>query len=147
MIAGLFPPAFATHATPLNGHMSGNGIATSPITNSITATVFLEHLGKSKLVGTTMVTGSSNCNGFVGKELDTITSANGDMLFLSGHGTSCPTSSNPPVFQDTVIYTVTGGTGRFANASGSGTTQTTIVITSPTGASTFTATITGTISY
>jgi len=127
--------------------MSGTGVATSATRNSITATVSLEHLGKSMLVGTTSVTGTSNCGGFVGRERDTITAANGDRIFVSGNGVSCPTSSNPPTFQDTVTFTVTGGTGRFAQASGSGQVHTTIVITSPTGDSTFTATITGTITY
>ena len=141
------PATFATHSVPLNGSMSGSGIATSETTNSITATVHLEHLGKSVLVGTTMVTGHSECNGFVGRETDTITSADGDKIFVSGNGVSCPTSSNPLTFQDTVTFTVTGGTGRFSNASGSGVTHTTIVITSPSGDSTFTATITGTITY
>ncbi len=94
-----------------------------------------------------MVTGRSECNGFVGIERDTITSANGDMIFLSGNGVSCPASSTPPIFHDTVSFKVLGGTGRFAHASGSGTTQTTITITSPNGDSAFTAAITGTITY
>ena len=147
MSLGAFPAALASSSTPFNGRMSGSGIATSETTNSITATVYLEHLGKAMLVGTTTVTGKSECGGFIGIEKDTITAANGDEVFTSGNGVSCPVSSNPIVFRDTVTFAVVGGTGRFADASGSGTVQTTIVITSPTGASTFTATITGAISY
>ena len=146
-IISILPVVAARHSTPLNGSMTGSGIATSQATNSITATIHLNHLGESSLVGTTTVTGTSDCNGFVGHEEDTITSANGDQLFVSGQGKSCPVSTNPLVFQDTVTFTINGGTGRFAHASGSGTTQTTITITSPDGASTFTATITGSISY
>lgn len=138
----IIPPAFATANVPFNGHMSGNSHAISGTSNSITATIFLEHLGKSQLVGTTTVTRQSSCGGFVGTEKDTITAANGDEIFLSGNGISCPRS--PTVFQDTVTFTIVGGTGRFIDAAGSGTTQTTIVITSLTTA-TFTATISGTM--
>ncbi len=90
MILGVFPVASAVHATPLEGHMSGTGLATSQTSNSITATVYLTHLGESELIGTTMVTGTNECGGFVGQEHDTITSASGDKIFLSGNGTSCP---------------------------------------------------------
>ena len=137
-----FPTAFGSHSTPLDGRMSGNSVAISQTSNDIRANVHLEHLGNSQLVGTTTVTGQNSCGGFVGTEKDTITSPNGDQIFTFGHGTSCPTS--PTVFQDTVTFTITGGTGRFADASGSGTVQTTIDITSMTTA-TFTATIRGTI--
>ena len=137
-------PAFASNSTPFEGRMSGSSVAISQTSNSIKATVHLEHLGNSQLVGTTTVTGQTECGGFVGTEQDTITSANGDQIFLSGNGTSCPAS--PAVFQDTVTFAVTGGTGRFAGASGSGTLHTTIDITSLTTA-TFTATISGSIAY
>ena len=143
-LVSAFPMVFASHAVPFNGRMSGSGIATSQTSNAITATVHLEHLGKSELVGTTTVTGLSACGGFVGVETDIITAANGDEVFISGTGVSCPAS--PTVFQDTVNFSITGGTGRFADASGSGITQTTIHITSQT-TSTFTATISGTISF
>ena len=145
LVAGLaaLPSAAAVHTSPFNGHMSGSSVATSEVGNNLTATIFLNHLGRSQLVGTTTVTGQNACGGFIGTEKDTITAPNGDKIFLFGHGVSCPTS--PTTFQDTVTFTITGGTGRFADASGSGTTQTAITITSQTTA-TFTATITGTIS-
>ena len=143
-LVGAFPTVFAAHAVPFNGHMSGSGTATSQTSNVITATVYLEHLGKSNLVGTTTVTGQSTCGGFVGVETDIITAANGDEVFLSGTGVSCPAS--PTIFQDTVTFSITGGTGRFADATGLGITQTTINLTSQT-TSTFTATISGTISF
>ena len=143
LVTGLAAPsAAAVHTAPFNGHMSGSSVAISEVSNDIKATIFLEHLGKSQLVGTTTVNGQSACGGFTGTEKDTITAANGDKIFLSGHGVSCPTT--PTIFHDTVTFTINGGTGRFAEASGSGTTQTTITITSQTTAS-FTATITGTI--
>src|SRR5215510_7842242 len=147
VLAGVFPVAFASHSTPLKGSMAGSGVATSQTTNSLTATGHLSHLGRLTLVGTTSVTGASDCGGFVGTEQDTITSQNGDKIFVSGNGVSCPISTSPLMFQDTVTFSVTGGTGRFANASGSGAVHTTIVIISQTGDSTFTATIDGTITF
>jgi hypothetical protein len=141
---GSLPAAFATGVVPFEGHLSGSSIATSQASNNITAIVYLEHLGKSHLVGTTTVTGQTKCGGFVGTERDTITAANGDEIFAFGYGVSCSTS--PTVFHDNVTFTVTGGTGHFTGASGSGTVHTTIVITSET-TSTFTAIIDGTISY
>ena len=140
LVLGTSPPVYATHSTPFNGHMSGNSIAVSEISNNITATVYLDHLGKSHLVGTTTVTGRNECGGFVGTEKDTITAANGDEIHLLGSGTSCPKS--PTIFQDTVTFTITSGNGRFADARGSGTIHTTIIITSLTTAM-FNATING----
>ena len=44
--------------------------------------------------------------------------ANGDSLFAEGSGQATPTD-DPTVFTIVETYTITGGTGRFANASGS----------------------------
>ena len=44
--------------------------------------------------------------------------ANGDSLFAEGSGQATPTD-NPTVFNVTETYTITGGTGRFAGATGS----------------------------
>src|SRR6266540_2989665 len=137
VVVGAFPAAFATHSVPFNGSLSGSGTATSQNLNRITAKGHLSGLGKIMLVGTTTVTGLSECGGFVGTEQDTITAANGDQVSIAGNGVSCP-GSDQNVFQDTVHFTITGGTGRFAEASGSGTIQTTLFVTSPTS-STFSA--------
>jgi hypothetical protein len=44
--------------------------------------------------------------------------ANGDSLFAEGSGQATPTD-DPSVFMVVEIYTITGGTGRFAGATGS----------------------------
>lgn len=44
--------------------------------------------------------------------------AGGDSLFAEGSGQATPTA-DPTVFSIVETYTITGGTGRFANASGS----------------------------
>ena len=43
--------------------------------------------------------------------------ANGDEIFTTAAGTSEPTAT-PGVFHITEVHTITGGTGRFANAKG-----------------------------
>ena len=54
----------------------------------------------------------------------TLTAANGDELTLAAAGTNCPTSPTTVAASDT--FTVTGGTGRFVGASGSGTVSATV---------------------
>ena len=51
--------------------------------------------------------------------------ANGDSLFAEGHGQATETGT-PNVNQIVERYTITGGTGRFANASGSATVTVTL---------------------
>jgi hypothetical protein len=47
----------------------------------------------------------------------TITAANGDQLDFTFTGSSVETANG---FDDTIDYTITGGTGRFASATGGG---------------------------
>ena len=57
--------------------------------------------------GTTPSNGSQN-----------LTAAKGDQLFLNFAGNAC--QSGPSMYVSTGTYTITGGTGRFVGASGSG---------------------------
>ncbi len=144
---GAFPVAFATHSRPFNGSASGSVTATSQTTVTITGTGHLEHLGKTMFAGTGTLTGRSECGGFTATEQDTLT-ANGDEVFISASDVICPTSNPnelPFHAQLTASLTITGGTGHFAHASGSGTAQVSIVMTST--AETFSATFAGTITY
>jgi len=49
----------------------------------------------------------------------TTTASNGDQLFSSVNGTACQSSTTPERFLALFTVTVTGGTGEFANATGS----------------------------
>ncbi|EXI66598.1 MAG: hypothetical protein AW08_02503 [Candidatus Accumulibacter adjunctus] len=49
----------------------------------------------------------------------TVTAANGDRLTLSYSGTFIPTAQ-PPIYAISGLFQITGGTGRFAHATGSG---------------------------
>lgn len=144
-ILGAFPAAFATHSTPFNGSGSGTFTDTSPTTVLIIGTGYYDHLGLTNLRFPSTITGQAACGGFTATEQDTYTGANGDSVFQTVHDTICPTST-PNAFTLTGSFTITGGTGRFVSATGSGTVHASITFTSAT-AGTFSGTQTGTISY
>src|SRR5713226_6538242 len=126
-LLGAFPVAFASHSRPLNGSFSGSFTITSttPTTKAtITGTGHYEHLGKTTVLGKATMTGTSECGGFTATEQETFTAANGDQILASAIDIACPTS-NPDIIHVTASSTITGGTGRFAGASGSFTTQVT----------------------
>ena len=148
-ITSAFPVAFATHSTPFNGSFSGSFILTStmPPKATITGTGNYEHLGLTTFVGKATATGMSECGGFTATEQETFTAANGDKIFASAIDIACPTS-NPNIIHVTASSTITGGTGRFAHASGSFTTHVSASEASPTATSgTISGTSTGTITY
>ena len=105
----------------------------------------LSHLGA--------VTGTSNeqfalvsPNGFSFTGTGTTVAANGDELFTISSGTG---TLGPPV-ENSVVDTITGGTGRFADSSGAFTTtgvSTTVSIVGSIETVTIATTIKGTISY
>lgn len=80
-------------------------------------------LGASTNRGYVFVTGTaSSCptTGFAVENDETLTSStDGDQITLVIHDESCPIS--PGVFHGSGTYMVTGGTGHFAGATGSGT--------------------------
>ena len=145
LVLGTSPIAFAFGSVPFRGSGTGTFSDTSPTTVAITGTGYYEHLGLTTLVFTSTITGAATCGGFTAMERDTYTAANGDKVFLSVSDVLCPTST-PNAFQLSGSFTVTGGTGRFAGASGSGTVQASITFTSATSG-TFSGTTAGTIAY
>jgi len=145
MVLAGFPVVFASHSTPFNGSFSGSFTVASQTTATITGTGHMEHLGMTKLMALSTVTGSASCEGgLTATEQDTFTAANGDKVFSTANEVICPTS--PTTFTLTGPWTITGGTGRFEHASGTGSVDITAVETSMTSG-TFTATTTGTITY
>src|SRR5947209_14474577 len=90
---------------------------TTPTKSTITATAHYEHLGLTTFVGKATMTGASDCGGFTATGQETFTAANGDQTFASATETACPTS-NPNVIPITASAIITGGTRRFADASG-----------------------------
>jgi hypothetical protein len=144
LVLGTCPVVFASTSLPFNGSGSGSFTEAFP-TVSITGTGNYEHLGLTQISIAGAITGFSACGGFTAMEQDTFTAANGDTVLLSVHDVFCPTSS-PFVFQFTGVFSITGGTGRFIDASGSGTIQGSITFTSA-SSGTFSGATSGTISY
>ena len=113
-IATLAPVSANLVTRPWEGSCEGTGTFRPDfITLDITGTCHLSHLGLTTTVGVE-ITGSSL------SAVHTFTAANGDLLYTTtvGQATLKPDFSGV-TFSN--IETVTGGTGRFANASGSAT--------------------------
>src|SRR6267143_1235689 len=147
MVLAAFPAVFATHSTPFNGSFSGSFALTSSGTKAtITGSGVREHMGETSFAASSTITGpAASCeHGFTATEQETFTAANGDKVFTSSNDVLCPTSAN--TFQITGSWTITGGTGRFEDASGTGTFHALGVMTSSTSG-TFSLTATGTITY
>ena len=114
--------AAAGHQVPFRASYSGTAAFTSATTALFTGTGIASHLGRSTNVNHITVTGpATSCSGgFANVNRETLTAANGDKLELTGlHDVGCPT--RPGVVHGTGDWTVTGGTGRFAGATGQGT--------------------------
>ena len=114
--------AAAGHQVPFRASYSGTAAFTSATTALFTGTGIASHLGRSTNVNNiTVLSGPVSCpGGFANKNVETLTAANGDKLMLTGpHDVGC--SIRPGVVHGTGDWTVTGGTGRFAGATGQGT--------------------------
>jgi hypothetical protein len=99
--------------------IAGTAGFTGPGTGAYDGTGSGTHLGNSKVHGDIQVTVAPNgCGGFTAQHSDTITAANGDQLYLQIIEDACPVATGS--FHCTGTYSVTGGTGRFANATGNG---------------------------
>ena len=115
-------PAFA--ASQVAFKASYSGVITpphGPPPVDLSGTGTASHLGKSTNSGHVAVTGPSSCaNGFAVQNDEVLTSTDdGDQITLTIHDESCPISSG--VYHGVGTYVVTGGTGRFAGATGQGT--------------------------
>jgi hypothetical protein len=101
------------------------------------------HMGKIQFSGLTVVNLASNCGPgcFTDSGPNTLTAANGDQITLDNTGKNSATS-DPTIRTKTGTYVVTGGTGRFSGASGSGTAS--VIINTAT--STSVGTLTGVLS-
>ncbi len=82
----------------------------------ITGAGELQHLGVTTEISTVIVSTIPLLDGcFPETRATTLTAANGDQIYISGSGQSCPNNTSTDQWQ------ITGGTGRFTGASGFGT--------------------------
>ena len=114
-------PALArsSPATPFRSDVSGTVVTTGPGGFSLSGSGQSISLGRTGYAGSVQIT-STDSNGVITDVMtETLTAANGDTLTLQCDQTATPVS--PGVLHGTDHWTVIGGTGRFTNASGSGT--------------------------
>jgi hypothetical protein len=94
---------------------------TGPSTATTAGTGNATHLGQITSDGSLTIVGEASCGnevGFAVEMQDTFTAANGDRLMTAITMQLCPIA--PGIYHGVGTYVVTGGTGRFAGATGSG---------------------------
>ena len=140
-LLGLGALALGTSAASAAGN-SGSAAITSQTTTSFAGSGIASHLGRIVSEGHADITGSDgSCPGGVANfNVETLVAANGDELTIASQDVACPTG--PGRYHGTGRWKVTGGTGRFDNATGQGTYDGNADFT----AGTFTITLTGTLS-
>jgi hypothetical protein len=110
-----------TYPLPFNATFSGAAAFTSPTTTSFSGAGYATHMGQILTIGHALITGSDNTNcagGIANTNTETFTAANGDTLTITSADVACPTG--PGQYHGTGHWVVTGGTGRFSDASGDG---------------------------
>jgi hypothetical protein len=116
-------PSPAVKQVPFKGSFNGTSTVApgrcAVLTNAISGTGQITHLGR-------FTTAQSHCIDPTGADplaftngIFTFTAANGDTIFGTYSGDLVPTAT-PGLFQVDGVFTIEGGTGRFANASGGG---------------------------
>ena len=134
-------PALAQDQKPWSAAFAGSAAFTSPTTAVYQGSGDVKHLGGSTVAGTVTAVGPAPCDGFAAQHTVTITASSGDQLFISVTATACTEGTNQ--YHGFGSYTITGGTGRFAGATGNGAMDGHCDF----NAGTFTLTFNGTISY
>jgi hypothetical protein len=105
---------------PFHAKFSGTAALTSATVTSFSGKGDATYLGHVLTDGHAYISGSdSSCPGGVANlNVETLTASTGDTLTISSQDVACPTS--PGIYRGSGHWTVTGGTGRYAHASGQG---------------------------
>lgn len=135
-VTGSLQITAANEFGPTNARYGGQGSGSPP-------------LGPVNMAGDITVTGPASCaNGFAATHVDVLTAKDGAQLEVRITEESCPTAMAGAVvtFSCTGTYTITGGTGRYAAATGGGIWSGTLNLDMGTGLGDFNAKYLGTIS-
>lgn len=92
------------------------------LVGTTTASGHASHLGSTSGIATDCVTPTSAYTYSFSNGKITLTAANGDEVHADYSGSLSPTAT-PPIYSIAGTYRITGGTGRFSNASGTGSLQ------------------------
>jgi len=134
--------ASAASQVPFKSHFSGSLVYDGGANIQLVGAGSASKTGASTNNSAITIVGPASCEGgFAVHGVETITSAGGDQLTWTVDDEACPTAT-PGIYEIAAPYTVTGGTGRFAGATGGGT----IECLGNFGNGTFDFTTTGTIS-
>jgi hypothetical protein len=108
------------HEDHFTAAFSGSARLTSQTTASFTGTGHATHMGRIATDGNVSATGfDSSCPGGIANvNVEALTAANGDRLTMSSQDVACPIG--PGRLHGIGHWSVTGGTGRFSNATGQG---------------------------
>ena len=143
------PPSGA-ESPPLFGSIGGTLQVTGVGPNGPTSAIYsgtgtAAQLGVSLMEGAISIVGPAPCpNGFAATHSDTLTASDGSRVSMTISETSCPRPADPSTYDCTGTYTITGGTGRFKSATGSGNWAGSVAF-SPDGSATFTTSYSGTL--
>ena len=120
LMVGSGPAQAAGAEVPFTAKFAGQVGFTSETTAAWSGTGLALHLGTGAGAGAIVLAGSDDsCPGGVANvNTTTLTASNGDTLTLTSKDVACPVS--PYEFHGSGHWTVTGGTGRFAGVTGSG---------------------------
>ncbi len=144
-------PVSASQLVPFRADIAGTLQITAMGPNGPTSAVYggkgvAAQLGVTTMDGTISIVGPAACEGgFLATHTDVLMAANGDQVVVAISESSCPHPTEPGRFDCTGTYSVTGGTGRYSGATGSGDWRGSLAL-SPTGSGSFTSTYTGALS-
>lgn len=130
---------------PFSASFSGTIAFTSPSTTHHVGSGQATHMGNATDDGEVVLSPLDNAGCYPNFNTETLTAANGDQLVLQWHDRACPIG--PTSFHSNGDWVVVGGTGRFADATGSGTFAGEADFGPGLSPGTFNLTFTGTISY
>ncbi len=104
---------------PFSASFTGTIAFTSQSTTHHVGTGQATHMGNSTDDGEVVLSPLDDAGCYPNFNTETLTAANGDKLVLQWHDRACPIG--PTSFHSNGDWFVVGGTGRFADATGSGT--------------------------
>lgn len=120
-------PVFAAADVSLKASYSGTFSFVDSSHMNLTGAGSATYLGATTMTGAVAMVGPATCaGGFKVHDAETLTSVDdGSQITLSVDDEACPTTPNQQfgtgVYHQLGTYIITGGTGRFAGATGSGT--------------------------